>query len=59
MLNPVFSTKHLREMTPIFYEVVHKACLILVCTNIQFMRPANVPICSDARCSCTARQGWR
>ncbi|KAI0701728.1 cytochrome P450 [Earliella scabrosa] len=24
MLNPVFSTKHLREMTPIFYEVIHK-----------------------------------
>ncbi|RDX54454.1 cytochrome P450 [Lentinus brumalis] len=24
MLNPVFSTKHLREMTPIFYSVVHK-----------------------------------
>ncbi|RPD79153.1 cytochrome P450 [Lentinus tigrinus ALCF2SS1-7] len=24
MLNPVFSTKHLREMTPIFYSVIHK-----------------------------------
>ncbi|RPD65435.1 cytochrome P450 [Lentinus tigrinus ALCF2SS1-7] len=24
MLNPVFSTKHLRDMTPIFYSVVHK-----------------------------------
>ncbi|KAI0765001.1 cytochrome P450 [Fomes fomentarius] len=24
MLNPVFSTKHLREMTPIFYEVMHR-----------------------------------
>ncbi|KAI0768611.1 cytochrome P450 [Trametes elegans] len=25
MLNPVFSTKHLREMTPLFYEIIHKA----------------------------------
>ncbi|KAI0651533.1 cytochrome P450 [Trametes meyenii] len=24
MLNPVFSTKHLREMQPLFYEIVHK-----------------------------------
>ncbi|RXW18985.1 hypothetical protein EST38_g6860 [Candolleomyces aberdarensis] len=24
LLNPVFSTAHLREMTPIFYEVAHK-----------------------------------
>ncbi|KAI0696779.1 cytochrome P450 [Cerioporus squamosus] len=24
MLNPVFSTKHLREMMPIFYSVIHK-----------------------------------
>ncbi|KAJ2970021.1 hypothetical protein NUW54_g12828 [Trametes sanguinea] len=24
MLNPVFSTKHLRDMTPLFYEIVHK-----------------------------------
>ncbi|KAI0359045.1 cytochrome P450 [Trametes cingulata] len=24
MLNPVFSTKHLREMTPLFYEIIHK-----------------------------------
>lgn len=24
MLNPVFSTKHLREMTPIFYEVMQR-----------------------------------
>ncbi|KAI0746721.1 cytochrome P450 [Daedaleopsis nitida] len=24
MLNPVFSTKHLREATPLFYEVIHK-----------------------------------
>ncbi|KAH9853037.1 cytochrome P450 [Lenzites betulinus] len=24
MLNPVFSTKHLRNMTPLFYEIVHK-----------------------------------
>ncbi|TFK93403.1 cytochrome P450 [Polyporus arcularius HHB13444] len=24
MLNPVFSTKHLRDMTPIFYSVIHK-----------------------------------
>ncbi|KAI0764992.1 cytochrome P450 [Fomes fomentarius] len=30
MLNPVFSTKHLREMTPIFYEVVHKTCDAIV-----------------------------
>ncbi|KAI1798256.1 cytochrome P450 [Ganoderma leucocontextum] len=26
MLNPVFSVKHLREMTPLFYQVIHKAC---------------------------------
>ena len=24
MLNPVFSVKHLREMTPLFYEVIHR-----------------------------------
>ncbi|CDO70229.1 hypothetical protein BN946_scf184942.g29 [Trametes cinnabarina] len=24
MLNPVFSTKHLRDMTPLFYDIVHK-----------------------------------
>ncbi len=24
MLNPVFSVKHLREMTPLFYNVIHK-----------------------------------
>ncbi|KAI0336162.1 cytochrome P450 [Cubamyces sp. BRFM 1775] len=24
MLNPVFSTKHLRDMTPLFYEIIHK-----------------------------------
>ncbi|TBU57392.1 cytochrome P450 [Dichomitus squalens] len=24
MLNPVFSVKHLREMTPLFYQVIHK-----------------------------------
>ncbi|KAI0823081.1 cytochrome P450 [Trametes gibbosa] len=24
MLNPVFSTKHLREMIPLFYEVIHR-----------------------------------
>lgn len=24
MLNPVFSAKHLREMMPLFYQVVHK-----------------------------------
>ncbi|PIL34233.1 cytochrome P450 [Ganoderma sinense ZZ0214-1] len=24
MLNPVFSVKHLREMTPIFYDVIHR-----------------------------------
>ncbi|KAI0701721.1 cytochrome P450 [Earliella scabrosa] len=24
MLNPVFSTKHLRDMMPIFYQVIHK-----------------------------------
>ncbi|KAI8995433.1 cytochrome P450 [Trametes punicea] len=24
MLNPVFSTKHLRDMTPLFFEIVHK-----------------------------------
>ncbi|KAI0717433.1 cytochrome P450 [Cerioporus squamosus] len=24
MLNPVFSTKHLREMTPLFFEIIHK-----------------------------------
>lgn len=27
MLNPVFSTKHLREMTPLFYEIIHKVRL--------------------------------
>ncbi|RPD79156.1 cytochrome P450 [Lentinus tigrinus ALCF2SS1-7] len=25
MLNPVFSAKHLREMTPLFFEIIHKA----------------------------------
>ncbi|KAH9852205.1 cytochrome P450 [Lenzites betulinus] len=24
MLNPVFSTKHLRNLTPLFYEIIHK-----------------------------------
>lgn len=24
MLNPVFSIKHMREMTPIFYNIAHK-----------------------------------
>ncbi|KAI0639055.1 cytochrome P450 [Trametes polyzona] len=24
MLNPVFSTKHLRDMTPLFYDIIHK-----------------------------------
>ena len=27
MLNPVFSTKHLREMTPLFFEIIHKVSL--------------------------------
>ena len=27
MLNPVFSVKHLREMTPLFYEVIHRVRL--------------------------------
>ncbi|KAH9918750.1 cytochrome P450 [Epithele typhae] len=26
MLNPVFSTKHLRDMMPLFFAVVHKTC---------------------------------
>lgn len=28
MLNPVFSTKHLRDMTPLFYEIIHKVGLL-------------------------------
>ena len=24
MLNPVFSIKHMREMTPIFYDIAHR-----------------------------------
>lgn len=24
MLNPIFSIKHLRNMTPLFYEIIHK-----------------------------------
>lgn len=27
MLNPVFSIKHMRELTPIFYEVAHRVRL--------------------------------
>ncbi|KAK7466266.1 hypothetical protein VKT23_004994 [Stygiomarasmius scandens] len=31
MLNPVFSIAHLREMTPIFYEVAHRLEATLLC----------------------------
>ncbi len=33
MLNPVFSTKHLREMVPLFYRVTHQVCPFLVLLN--------------------------
>lgn len=26
MLNPVFSGAHMRDMTPIFYDIAHKVC---------------------------------
>ena len=26
MLNPVFSIKHMKHMTPIFYDVAHSVC---------------------------------
>ena len=29
MLNPVFSTKHMRDLAPIFYPIAHQLCDVL------------------------------
>ena len=35
MLNPVFSTKHLRDMTPLFYEIIHKVMRAPFCGAVS------------------------
>ena len=31
LLNPVFSAKHMRSLTPVFYKVTDKVCPLLFC----------------------------
>lgn len=35
MLNPAFNINHMRDMTPIFYEVTHKVMSYLLALTIE------------------------
>lgn len=48
MLTPVFSVKHLREMTPLFYDVIHRVRRLTLLLTMIFV--TYVHVCTDSRC---------
>ena len=42
MLNPVFSIKHMRMMTPIFYDVAHKVNRVIPKSTLNTIDVTNL-----------------
>jgi hypothetical protein len=56
MLNPVFSSSHLRDMLPIFYEITYKVCVFVV---VSFMADKELVVLWNPSCGMLSHREFR